>query len=1205
MKTLFTILLLLALYIATTSAKCVPLYQPEVTRTPLHGQQTPICNRYLQALGIDHVWVEDAAIQEYTTDPAQCASAVTFLDDRPAMQLSNFFNETFPSNTCQRVLIMAMCLAEYKPCDPVADAVTYTTASRQRPCKEYCQLYKDSLDETLCTNQERAILKDNGFDLQSTLSVPQFDCNDLKYWAPSTAPTWPPATTAQQQSCIAPVVIPEHKPHARCEEYKPNTPNGRGFCSGVFSTSTMVYIPADTTQDELEDYISQYANLWYGLAYNVNIDDCQGAQLRAFCTAVFHECMTAGVDVATYDATTDTFTTVHHNTNAAGKKVIKSLTMPPPLSTCHYYRMECKESVYYQWLFNHYNDTTPINPATGDNGLDAYINSFFPECDAALYRPITCINATSAASLAAFGAMSPVFGSNQYAAAYQNEVIALNTIGVDVYVDQVKQEQGITDVPQMTNVYYLSRNFAGAANQYISTIPYQSSCPAPLIIPAALRDDPVGITQGTVFGGICSVACPPISLMYSQGRLDTLSTVIDAAISFVFATMSLLLITMLVFSSQRKKRLLFYYVSTYWVVTTILFVAVRLGKQSQYSSIYEMACKDDINLYHMTGWGLFQSLVLVYFLLASTAWWLCQVCDLFARLILGHAFHRGGRRHFKRKLAFHLFSWGTPMLSIIPLLMAEQLGYDPYLPYSWITLPNGLTSKPIALSTWFFFLPIILMAAAGLIMITVVIFFLIRYEQRAADPVEEAKAAAQEVHEPLPTELPDPTTLTAAPPDLQLAPAGAEVITSIIPEGDERDEEVSIAIEEAPAPVAAPTPRSKAEEYRQKKNAEQLQALATGDPSKATPGVITLVTTQDVATKGMQRFHEQFNKTTSCWTKFQQTVKLFGFVLMMVAFIVLLFVHEINASQHRSSWDRTINEYAQCIVEESNIGSPAGACRESLLATSVVMKEKDILLHVFGLIIPAIVSFLLHFVFSGEVLGLWLGLFAFGCNVECLKPFAREDTVTGGLSTDISSDWSADRTTQRTGRNRSSEGSDIFNGGSTLNKPERRGSRPLTGTRAPNNTGKHGSDANIPIYTSSVTTKSFAVSQEEAMKRRKTLFNKNPSFNARTAYRISQANSSVDASTDDRYGDLMGSIEMSETQVPSRVDSGISSMGSFSHHQQDQHDPFAPGGVILDQGMHDVMERDQEIEPQQDRLNQQQALAVLQEEPEDLAGTAM
>jgi hypothetical protein len=144
-------------------------------------------------------------------------------------------------------------------------------------------------------------------------------------------------------------------------------------------------------------------------------------------------------------------------------------------------------------------------------------------------------------------------------------------------------------------------------------------------------------------------------------------------------------------------------------------------------------------------------------------------------------------------------------------------------------------------------------------------------------------------------------------------------------------------------------------------------------------------------TDGLKKFNQQLEKSSTIWFKFQQILKLFGFVFLMIPLILFTAIHVVYVANDAPLWKESLTTWGEIYVLTGVV---------DFVKVEHRMAPGRILLTMFGFCSPGIVMGLLYFVFSTDILQLWCGLFYWTCGCTCgfVQKWAKEDTVTGSNS---------------------------------------------------------------------------------------------------------------------------------------------------------------------------------------------------------------
>jgi hypothetical protein len=634
--------------------------------------------------------------------------------------------------------------------------------------------------------------------------------------------------------CLGPRSISTDPVAARCEPYSGST------CSGVFGTSP-VYIPAGLTQSDLENTITS-ATIFLSAIPLEDTSTCAADVVKLYCSSIFSGCST-GVKVSERDMTTG-YPIISSDTET----VDIAMPLSTPLYACESYVDSCSSTPFFQMYSQVLLGGAPIANCKTDS------NYHFSRC----------------------------FSMERSAASTPGTTWAFNTKN---YYGTTEYQEMIFDGPDGIVIHtptFSSKN----VNSFVSHIPYLDQCPWPLVL--ANPDYKVKTVFGTDSAPTrCTFSCPTGIFTNGERHNIEVTALVLTTMSMVFS--GILAITFTLFHSQRHKVILFWYFVSYFIAIFLIFLGLVIRTDG--GSLWDFQCKNDQQYTHMSGFALFQGMFVIYFLCASTCWWMMLALDLFQRLILGALYRRGTLEYKKRLLAMHLFCWFAPLLIVVAALVSKQIGYDQYLPFALFAFdPNTNSVIPLRYSMEILFFILQLGAIfAGFIFIGVILVYLIRY-----DPTE-----------------------------------------------------------------------------------------------------------------GLKKFNDGMDKSSSKWFKLQQVLKVFGFVLLVIPFIVILIIRTSIMSSSADSWSRAREAWGIDLLL-----SPTGLNIFTNLPSQPLPTDRPpvsfISLSVFGFNSPGFMMFILYFLLSTDIMGLWAGLFYRKLGMTCCQRFAKEDTNTGSdASTDSASQGSS------------------------------------------------------------------------------------------------------------------------------------------------------------------------------------------------------
>jgi hypothetical protein len=832
---------------ATRKGKCLPF--PPFHGSFVSGWQPPVCASLLKQSGYTHYWAYEDQVpnaQNFPDPLTTCANDAIYTFDASPNRLINTFTETQPSTTCQNVLLSVVCFYEIPICDPDVDIDEYVSATTHRPCGWVCEILSKNMSE-ICSADDLQYLKENNIDLSPQRIeaglVVQLNCQGGRYTSSND-----PESIDGQPQCSAPRFIRSDSVAGRCERYSGS------ICTGVFGNE-YVYVPPGLSQEDLENELNTVSYLLSALPTE-DTNTCVADTTRVYCNGMFRGC-SYGVKLSDRDPNTGEIIP-----NTAVPTDI-ALPLGTPLESCTRYVENCSHTP----LFKLYSAVILGGKPLADCDNDSF------------YHPSLCI------SSARTGKMTP---STTYS------FNSPNFYG--------KHEYSTFQYDGPYNMVYHGNTFASAEYGIVTNIPYQSTCPSPLII------NTIGSQAKTVFGtssepARCTFPCP--TPIFSQSERDSIEIASWILITFSMAASGLLAITFTVFHSQRHKVLLFWYVITYFFSMLILFIGllVRSG-----GSFWESQCQNAQDYQHMTGFGLFQGIVFVFFLTASCAWWLMLAVDLYQRLIRGTFYQRGTKEYKQRLMAMHLFSWICPVFVVVAIVVAHQFGYDQYLPFAFIAFDPKATLNSSLSASIIFFIFILACVLCGLIFIGIIFVYLIRY-----DPTE-----------------------------------------------------------------------------------------------------------------GLKKFQDQVDKSKNTWFKAQQILKIFGFILLIIPFIALLIAREGVSGAKADAWSQAKVQWGEALLlgaQGINVFTklPVGELTDRISVAFIIVT-------IFAVCSPGIMMFILYFLLSSDIYGLWAGVLAWKLGCTCCARFAKEDTNTGSDASGTSKGSSSGGSSGSAGSARTVGSSDLFSG---------------------------------------------------------------------------------------------------------------------------------------------------------------------------------
>jgi len=846
----------------TTTGKCVPI--PKWSGEYSSGYFRPACASVLEDAGYTHYWVTPDQVprnptvwDESTTPPLEsiCLADTFYVFDAPAHRLLNSFSISQPSTVCQNLILTNVCLSNVKVCDPEVDVAEYISSERQKPCNWLCRLWHTNLDE-LCNLDDRVYLKAIGVDLTGDLNTVQgLNCSSDLFAPPESDDLILPSG---KPACIAPAFIRPEPQSPRCELYKSD-----GVCSSLYGSNTMVYIPGGTRQEDMETELAASTFMLNAIPLLSSGNSCSADVFTLFCKGFFRECTNAGIKLSPRgpdgypDLSTDPISTT------------LAMSLGVPLNECLRFRDNCMQTEFFQ-------DITP------------YLSSVLRNCgDSDGYRPSVCFTNQRTASPSVDSSYQ--FNSKLFFDTYEYENFYFD--GANGYV-------------------YHGTTYSATAATSVSNIPYPDTCPSPLVI--ADVDSPSKTVYGTEsLRARCSFPCPtPVFTTEQRATIEAASWV---CIIFSVAASALLSLSFTIFHSQRHKTLTFWYTLSYFGLSIVAFLGLLVRKGG---SMWDTQCKNATDYSHMEGFGLFQAMFIVFFLISSTSWWLLGAVDLFQKMILGLQFRRGSKEYKKRQLAFHLFAWGNGVIICAACLVAEQFGYNSsqQLPFAYIAFDPTAYNMTFKYSmSIIVFIHIILCLAIAMVLMGIILTYLIRY---------------------------DPTG-------------------------------------------------------------------------------------------GLKKFQDEMEKKQNTYLKLKYILKLFGFLFLLIPMLILLILRELVIAAKTDGWYNSQLQWGQYLIL-----SPFG----SHFFTGQVMTLNDVdhiavgivVMSVFAFTSPGIMMFLLYFLLSSDVYGLWFGIFYYTFGIQCCQRFAKEDTTTGSDASGSSGSHGSNSGGSSQGSAKTNQSSDLFSGNIAL-----------------------------------------------------------------------------------------------------------------------------------------------------------------------------
>jgi hypothetical protein len=888
----------------------------------LFGFSQGSCHSILLSAGYTHFWVNKNQIPDGNTD-GPCLQESVFVIDAPIRQVGNIFTATDPSPICQKSLAAALCLGHFRRCDPRLDTPSNGYLTNQKPCKWLCDVtrefsYDGVSDVTVCSADDRQYLAKFGIDLAGQKAAsgdtiegqPPITPNGLSVLDCESS-IW----STDDESCILPDMLLSRTIAPTCQVYTGTA------CSHIFTSGTLIYLPPGVTVAEIEQH-TDFSAVMSGLPLADR--SCTHLMSRQICTLLFPECVQQSLTLfVTHIATNVTTEEPRH--------------FPIPLlsstTTCQEYLEGCQNTPLFQTISPgsplrptscvNYNSlrrsqcfpikdvsqgidaTPPIDD--NDNNNDDNDYNFFKTLKLPTNRVNTARNlkqnaivtskkkteitptyvdpALFSGKIPFNGTLTPHTMAQIQLINHVNDVYGFNSL---LFVQPYQYDSIHFKGPETsTTKVFISGETYSATEFYINPagqLPFTPICPYPLY------NDPTPYNHGSgnVFKGQCAVVACPNPIFSEQDKFDIeVGSIVMVSIAMVFS--GILALSFLVFKSQSHKWILARYTLSYFGVSIAMFQGLmsRTGLGSTYNN--QCDASNPTQLQHGTGFGLYTSILLVFFLIASSAWWVSLTIDLFQRLILGHVYRRGSRAYKERRYVLTIFGWGVPAICTVGMVTADQLGYDGTLPFAFIAFAPNMTSTPISVSWWFLFLPILILAVTGFSLIGVIVFYLIRYE-----PTDQLK-----------------------------------------------------------------------------------------------------------------KFNDQMeDRHAGLVIKLKNVIKLFGFVLLMILFIILLIVNQVYMEGNRSKWARQLMSWAEIYLM---VGDP------EILPISGQISPTRVLLTVFGFCSPGFVMFVLYFLSSSDLYKLWFGLLSkyFPC-CKCLSKWAKEDTITGSNNDGSYSDDSTNNSNKST-----------------------------------------------------------------------------------------------------------------------------------------------------------------------------------------------
>jgi hypothetical protein len=193
-------------------------------------------------------------------------------------------------------------------------------------------------------------------------------------------------------------------------------------------------------------------------------------------------------------------------------------------------------------------------------------------------------------------------------------------------------------------------------------------------------------------------------------------------------------------------------------------------------------------------------------------------------------------------------------------------------------------------------------------------------------------------------------------------------------------------------------------------------------------GIVLVYLVRYDTTGGLKKFQDSMEKSKSFWFKFSQALKLFGFALLMLMFIIIYVIFEITITNGKDGWDDALQRWGESLM--TNYTGTA-----TIPPITDRFPPSMIILTVFGFCSPGFFMFLLYFCFSSEIYGLWFGVLHFKLGLTWFKSLAREDTVTGTGSS--GSGGSSNGSSAGTGKKSNTTTTDLLTSGETALKTRR------------------------------------------------------------------------------------------------------------------------------------------------------------------------
>ena len=234
--------------------------------------------------------------------------------------------------------------------------------------------------------------------------------------------------------------------------------------------------------------------------------------------------------------------------------------------------------------------------------------------------------------------------------------------------------------------------------------PAECQCPLPTI---PVEDG----AQGMQPGFCCNYPC--ILPFYSDAEYDEMANAQQGYTTFGFFCGLLFLATFMMFKAKRKMYMIINFLICSLAIAFVFMVTSYIPRN-------EMFCRNPTQTKTQAdgGFCLVQSITLVFFGMAGTAWWFCKAHDLFVRV---YRERRISRNHYYR--AYTIFAWGFPTFILITSLAYGTLGYSKPLLWCVFEIPDDTESWARIYYDWYiFFIPCILMLAAGAVMTILVMW---------------------------------------------------------------------------------------------------------------------------------------------------------------------------------------------------------------------------------------------------------------------------------------------------------------------------------------------------------------------------------------------------------------------------------------------------------------------------------------------------